>query len=366
MGVLRFPRPMGIYIPYSSSQTLTTDMISPPLSPGDYDNSETIATSTMPALEYISSKLQQKLMHVTLLVGRGAPMPASDEMMVIPVTSLDEADSQELQRIVAKAVRKFGLGNSWAEALSRSRRERDANSYLVQQSIRQNEVLFSREGLTLLSMDRLYTFKRRLCVLSRQAGGMSQDAIQPYIASCVQLLHRTITDFQGRTFGKAFFHRVYKQLDIDDQLLTRVARAYREEHGQEGIVIPQPAVQQPRRTQTTTTTNTTSTRRDHGPDKTVPSRPAVQRTLPRTQTTTATTTTSTKARRPLTHRRGPPPTSSNSPRQIKRGPKTPLSASDITPVTRGEWNFYMARENKAWEKPTVTKWTPSPTVLVGV
>lgn len=365
MGVLRFPRPVGIYIPYSSSQTLTTDMISPPLSPGDYDNSETIVTSTMPALEYISSKLQQKLMHVTLLVGRGAPMPASDEMMVIPVTSLNEADNQMLQRTVAKAVRKFGLGNSWTEALSRSQHERDDNAYLVQQSIRQNDVLFSREGLTLLSMDRIYTFKRRLCILSRQAGGMSQDAIQPYITSCVQLLHRTITDFQGRTFSKALFHRVYKQLDIDDQLLTRVARAYREEYGQDGIVTPQPAAQQPRRTQTTTTT-TTNTRREHAQEKTVLSRTAIQRTLPRTQTMTAATTTSTKARRPLTHRRGPPPTSSNSPRQIKRGPKTPLSASDVTPVTQGEWNFYMACDKKAWAKPTVTKWTPSPTVLVGV
>lgn len=364
MGVLRFPRPMGIYIPYSSSQTFTTDMISPPLSPGDYDNSETIATSIMPALEYISSKLQQKLMHVTLLVGRGTPMPASDQMMVIPVTSLDEAESQLLQRTVAKAVRKFALGNSWTEALSRSQHERHAHGYLVQQSIRQNEVLFSREGLTLLGMDRIYTFKRRLCVLSRQAGGMSQDEVQPYITSCVHLLHRTIADFQGRPFGKDFFHRVYEQLDVDDQLLTRVARAYREEHGQEGIVLPRLAVQQPRRPQTTTTT-TANTRREHGQERTVlASRTGIQRSLPRTQTTTATTT-STKTRRPLTHRRGPPPTSSNSPKQIKRGPKTPLSASDVTPITQGEWNFYMARENMRWAKPTVTKWTPSPTVLVG-
>lgn len=360
MGVLRFPRPMGIYVPYSSSQTLTTDMISPPLSPGYYDNSEAITTSIMPALEYISSKLQQKLMHVTLLVGRGAPMPASDQMMVIPVTSLDEAESQLLLRIVAKAVRKFALGNSWTEALSRSQDERHAHGYLVQQSIRQNEVLFSREGLTLLSLDRLYTFKRRLCILSGQAGGMSQDDIEPYITSCVHLLHRTIADFQGRPFGKAFFHRVYKQLGVSDELLTRVARAYREEHGQEGIVLPQPAVQQPPRTQTTTTT--TNTQREHGQEKIVLPRTAVQRPLPRTQTTT---TTSTKTRRPLTHRRGPPPTSSNSPKQIKRGPKTPLSASDVTPITQGEWNFYMAHDNMCWAKSTVTKWTPSPTVVLG-
>lgn len=336
MGVLRFPRPTGIYVPYSSSQTLTTDMISPPLSPSLHGDSEAITASIIPALEYISSKLQQKLMHVTLLVGRGAPFPSSpaaNQMMVIPVASLDESDRQVLQRIVAKATRKFGLGTSWPDALSRSQHERHAQLYLIQQSIRQNEVLFSDEGLTLLSMDRIYTFKRRLCILSRQYSSMSDDDAEPYIASCVQLLHRTIADFQGRPFSKAFFHRIYEQLDVQDDLLARVARAYQAEHRQEGIVLPRPAPQP------------------------LHSQPSAART-------TTTSTAGVRSRRSPIRRKCPPPTASNLPKQARRGPKTPLSASDVTPITQNEWNLFVGGE-RCFPKTTVTKWTPSPTVFVG-
>lgn len=76
MGVLRFPRPRptGIYVPRSTTPILTTDMISPPLSPSIYGESDNVTASIIPALEYISSKLQQKLVHITLLIGR-KPIP---------------------------------------------------------------------------------------------------------------------------------------------------------------------------------------------------------------------------------------------------------------------------------------------------
>lgn len=324
MGVLRFPRPSGIYVPYSSSQSLTTDMISPPLSPGIHGDSDAITASIIPALEYISSKLQQKHLHVTLLVGRGAPFPSSpssNQMMVIPVASLDESDRNLLHRVISKAARKFGLGSGWADALSQSQYERHAQLYLIQQSIRQNEVLFSDEGLTLLSMDRIYTFKRRLCILSHQYSSMSDADAEPYIASCVQLLHRTIADFQGRPFSKAFFHRIYEQLNVHDDLLAQVGRAYQAEHGQEGIIFPRPA-QQPLHSETAA------------------------------------------AARPRRSRKCPPPTASNMPKLVKRGPKTPLSASDVTPTTQNEWDM-IAPGERCFPKMTVTKWTPSPIVFVG-
>ncbi|KAF7594554.1 hypothetical protein BBP40_009001 [Aspergillus hancockii] len=315
MGVLRLPRPTGVYLPSSPTRSLTTDMISNPLSPDFTFDAETLPPSILPALEYISYKLEQKMMHVTLLVGRGKPYPTGQpsDLILIPIDELDQQTWRTVFRAVTKAASKFSLGQSWTDALNRSQYERQANEYLVQQSIMQNEVIFSREGLTLLNVDRIYTFKRRLCILSNQGKNIQES----YVTSCVQLLNRTIEDFQGRPFSKAFFHRVYEQLDVRDELLTHVAITYKKQFGQEGIVLP------PR------------PRAEHS------SRNSPMRTV--------------RARRepnPPRYRAVP----------MKRGPKTPQSASDVTPITRNEWNFLVGSDFRQ-PKPTVTKWTPSPTVL---
>ncbi|KAE8352232.1 hypothetical protein BDV28DRAFT_135462 [Aspergillus coremiiformis] len=315
MGVIRLHRPAAIYVPSSPTRSLTTDMISSPLSPDFTFDSETLPPSILPALEYISSRLQQKMMHVTLLVGRGKPYPTGrpSDLMVIPIDDLNQPTWRALFRAVVKAASKFSLGQSWADALNRSQYERQTNEYLVQQSIMQNEVIFSREGLTLLNVDRIYTFKRRLCILSHQ--GKSPEA--SCVTSCVQLLHRTIDDFQGRPFSKAFFHRVYEQLGVRDELLTHVAQIYKKQFGQEGIILPpRPLAEHSSR---------------NFPKRTVRAR---------------------REPNPPRYRAAP----------AKRGPKTPQSASDVTPITRNEWNILVSSDLRQ-AKPTVTKWTPSPTVL---
>ncbi|PYH91807.1 hypothetical protein BO71DRAFT_331353 [Aspergillus ellipticus CBS 707.79] len=332
MGVMRLPRPTGVYVPSSPTRSLTSDMISPPLSPAFNFDSETLTPSILPALEYISSKLEQKMMHVTLLVGRGKPYPTGQpsDLIVIPITPLDATAWRIMYRTVAKGANKFSLGQSWTDALNRSQYERQAHDYLIQQSIMQNEVIFSREGLTLLNLDRIYTFKRRLCILSHR-GTFPEES---YISSCAQLLHRTIQDFHGRPFSRAFFHRVYEQLDVPDDLLTRVATSFKKEYKQEGIIVPpQPMAEHPRKAE--------YTRKTEYPQKVEHPRKSPLRAA--------------RAAR----RQNPPPTRYMMP--TKRGPKTPLSASDVTPITRNEWN--MLKTDLPTAKATVTKWTPSPTVM---
>lgn len=324
MVVMRIPRPTGIYIPTSPMRLLTSEMISPPLSPEFTFDSDAILPSILPALEYISSRLQTKMMHVTLLVGRGKPYPTGEpsDLMVIPITKLDLPSWKVLERIIAKGSKKFSLGQSWSDALCRSQRERQANEYLVQQSIMQNEVVFSQEGLTLLNMDRIYTFKRRTCVLSNRPFSRSDSQS---MTSCVQLLHRLMADFQGRPFSKAFFHRVYEQLDIKDELLAAVAATYKQTYDQEAIILPPPRkVDEPKK----------------APVKVVAKTPKA-------------TIKTVRVRRP------PPPAKSAT--SSRRGPKTPLSASDVTPITRNEWNLIKTQDIRL--QPTVTKWTPSPTVF---
>ncbi|KAL6235007.1 hypothetical protein BDW75DRAFT_210797 [Aspergillus navahoensis] len=328
MVAIRLPRPTGVYVP-NSPRSVTSDMISSPLSADFNFDSETLTPSIIPALEYISHKLQQKLMHVTLLVGRGKPYPTGQpsDLIVIPSTTLEPSVSRTLTRTVAKAAARFALGQSWSDALARSHHERHANEYLIERSILQNEVVFSREGLTLLNVDRIYTFKRRLCILSTSCPTSKSKATathESYINSCVRLLHRTIEDFNGRPFSKAFFHRVYEQLDVSDELLAHVADVYRKQYKQDGIVIPpapKPAVLVVEK-------------------KKSPVR-AVRIKKPST-----------------TQKSGLSPAGT----LTKRGPKTPLSASDVTPITRNEWNLLFGPGFKKTQ-PTITKWTPSPTVL---
>jgi hypothetical protein len=340
MGVIRFARPTGIYVPNSPTR-LTNDMISPPLSPDFNFDAETVTLSTLPALEYISTKLQQRMMHVTLLVGRGKPYPTGEpsDLMIIPITSLDAQAWRILERAIAKAAKKFSLGQSWSDALNRSQYERHANEYLVQQSILQNEVVFSQEGLTLLNMDRIYTFKRRLCILSNRPFSRTDDQS---IASCVKLLHRLIADFQGRPFSKAFFHRVYEQLDVRDGLLTAIAAAYKSTHKLDAIILPpQPKIEQ----------------RKPVIEKPMMEKQMIQKPAAQKPVTQKTATRAVRAKRPVQpakcsiQRIGAP---------AKRGPKTPLSASDVTPITRNEWNILVSQDIRL--QPTVTKWTPSPTV----
>ncbi|KAH8696052.1 hypothetical protein BGW36DRAFT_380131 [Talaromyces proteolyticus] len=312
-------------------------MISPPLSPDFNFDSDALTPSTLPALEYISQKLQQKSLHVTLLVGRGQPVPTGQpaDLIIIPVTKLDLPSWKIFYKIVEKGAKKFSLGQCWTDALNEHLSLRLKNEYLVEQSIRQNDILFSQEGLTLLNVDRIYTLKRRLCVLANtQQTKKNTVNEEKYISSCVHLLHKTVTNCQGRPFSLGFFHRVYEHLSVTDDLLTKVATAYKARYGQDGIVIPKP--------------------------KAVPTAAPVRREAARRSPVMRV---GPRARRPgMASSRNVPtrvPSRAGTP---KRGPKTPISASDVTPITRNEWNILIGPEFYQ-NKPTITMWVPTPSAV---
>jgi hypothetical protein len=353
-------------------------MISPPLSPEFSFDSETIIPSILPAMEYVSCKLQQRMMHVTLLVGRGKPYPTGQpsDLMVIPVTPLEPQSSRLLERSLAKASRKFSLGTSWTDALGRSQYERQANEGLVKQSILQNEVVFSQEGLTLLNMDRIYTFKRRMCILSNRPFSRSDE---PSMTSCIQLLHRIVGDYQGRPFSKAFFHRVYEQLDIPDEHLTAIATAYKSMYKKDAIIIP--PVPEPERIPELLPVRTKVEQVQHVKIEQAPKVNIVKLERPSkiniVKAEQPPKVKAVKADRPREHLKSPRESVKKSPvvhtvrgrrqppvskmrYQTRRGPKTPLSASDVTPITRNEWNII---SKDVRQQPKVTKWTPSPTVF---
>ncbi|OKL60933.1 hypothetical protein UA08_03622 [Talaromyces atroroseus] len=359
----------GLRLALSSPRTITSDMISPPLSPDFNFDSDVLTSSTLPALEYISEKLQQKTLHVTLLLGRGRPTPTGQpaDLIVIPVTKLDPQSYKIFYKIVEKGAKKFSLGQGWTDALDQYSRQQAQNEYLIGQSIRQNEILFTQEGLTVLNVDRIYTLKRRLCVLTTaQAAGNFNHDENKCISSCVHLLHQTITSCQGRPFSFGFFKRAYEHLDVADGLLNKVASEYKSRYEQEGIILNTP--------------------------KSSPALPALKKELARKETARKdavrkeaarklpairTSASITRVRRSAM---GPPsvrnshihyghghipsraPSRAGTPR---RGAKTPVSASDVTPITRNEWNILIGPDFYQ-NKPTVTMWVPNPPAVAVV
>ncbi|OAT12750.1 hypothetical protein BDBG_08061 [Blastomyces gilchristii SLH14081] len=299
MGVLHLANP-ATYISDSRPRLITTSMISEPLSPDlDSDFGDgALPTTVLPALEYISNKLGA-CTHLTFLVGCSTPLPIAhqSELTLAPIAPLDQQIWRTLHRIVQKATRKFSLGPAWSNALQRSQQRQslneNCNEYLIRQSILQNDVLFSQEGLTLLSIDRLYTIKCRLHAYSR---GLARENGIPdhlYIKSCVRLLRQTVADYKGRQFSLAFFTRIYKDLAVPEHLLVEVANEYQAKYGRAGIVLPQ--------------------------KKPSPAAPPKEQQQAR-----------------------PPQKKRKNADGIKRlAPRTPLSASDVTPITQGEWQMLL-------------------------
>ncbi|OJD16755.1 hypothetical protein AJ78_03093 [Emergomyces pasteurianus Ep9510] len=322
MGVLRLPNPIATYIPDSRSRLITTSMISQPLSP-DLDSNfgdGALPTSVLPALEYISNKLGA-CTHLTILVGCSTPLPFAHqpELTLAPVAPLDQQTWRTLHRIVQKATKKFSLGPAWSNALQRSQQcqslNGNCNEYLSRQSIMQNDVLFSQEGLTLLSIDRLYTIKCRLHAYSQGAALETGIPDHLYIKSCVKLLRQTVADYKGRPFSLAFFNRVYEDLSVPENLLVEVANEYQAKYGRTGIVLPQ--------------------------------KPSLS-TPPKGQQ---------QAQQPQKRKKNAD--------GIKRlAPRTPLSASDVTPITQSEWQLLL-NNHVLQQRNNITLHIPLPVRPVG-
>ncbi|PGH13081.1 hypothetical protein AJ80_06453 [Polytolypa hystricis UAMH7299] len=306
MVVLRLPRSVSILKSHGHYASITPSMISSPLECNHLSDFDILPALVLPAIEYISNKLQSKSIHVTLIVGRGNPLPIDhrSEILIVPTTPLEPLTWRTLLKFVEKATKKFSLSPAWATAFRQSQNTPFHNKFLLRQSILQNEVLFSQEGLTLLNIDRIYTIKHRLHMLSRGGEVIPE---QLYIKSCIQLLRKTIRGYDGRPFSMGFFCYVYDHLNFPKDLLVRVAKEYKSTHGEIGIVLLE----------------------DLKPKEKPKEKPR---------------------EKPKEKRRfvAPPPARQLSRRRKREsprpGPKTPQTASDVTPITRNEWNILRMAE----------------------
>ncbi|KAK8049932.1 hypothetical protein PG994_011662 [Apiospora phragmitis] len=137
---------------------------------------------------------------------------------LLHATPLSAKDEKTLRATFYKAERKYRAGASWLPPATTAA-ACGLSGDLIRRSLLQNEVLFSAEGLTLLGLDRLYTFKAALSAYARTtlpASSLTKPLLLP--------ADRMMED-------AADLHRRYDWIGVSASALSDVERMYRRAYG---------------------------------------------------------------------------------------------------------------------------------------
>ncbi|KAK7924078.1 hypothetical protein PG985_006132 [Apiospora marii] len=155
---------------------------------------------------------------------------------LIHATPPSARDEKILRAIFYKAERKYRAGTGWLPPATTAT-ACGLSGDLIRRSLLQNEVLFSAEGLTLLGLDRLYTFKAALSAYARTtlpASSLTKPLIMPadrMMEDAVDKLRRLVLANGGRPITKADLHRRYDWIGVSASALSDVERMYRRAYG---------------------------------------------------------------------------------------------------------------------------------------
>ncbi|KAI0446010.1 hypothetical protein F4803DRAFT_75953 [Xylaria telfairii] len=170
-----------------------------------------------------------------------------------PVSPKDE---RTIRATIAKAERKFQIGMGGLPAVTTAS-GCGLSADLVRRSIQQNEVLFSSEGMTLLGLDRLYSFKAALSAYAKsiitpnsriqtpvRSPGLSNHPISTMpptptstaadssrLEDAVDCLRRLVLSNGGRSVPKADLYRSFDWMGVNPTALSDVERMYRRAYG---------------------------------------------------------------------------------------------------------------------------------------
>lgn len=213
---------------------------SPELSSFEWDMQST-CIPMLPAVRYISRKLAQRKLYVALIV--------SDQgRTVMPAWHLPRATQVIMTKIVRKACSKFRHGPNWMTAMAANSSKQNASEvfdidgvdpYLIRRSMIQHEVVFSGEGLILLTIDHVYTFKQFVSMLSTITH--APISRPKCLFSCIELLRRINLIYTGRKPLKGYFLRVYDDIPVEPEILKEVFSTYTMKYGDISMlgVIPE-------------------------------------------------------------------------------------------------------------------------------
>ena len=143
-------------------------------------------------------------------------------LRLVHATTLGVKQERVLRQTIEKAERKFRIGTDWlSPAMNPS--TYGLSTDIIRRSILQNEVLFGAEGLTLLALDHLYTFKSALA-----AYAASGDAFR--LEDAVDELRRYVLK-NNRGLLRADLLAAYPGLRFREAALADVRRMYRRAYG---------------------------------------------------------------------------------------------------------------------------------------
>ena len=187
------------------------------------------------AFHYISGKLAYHGIHVAIVVKNSRPE-------LLPAWPIGIQTQHLLSKFVQKANEKYTLDLPWLKALlglcnpieAREIFESQrAISYLVHRSIVQRDIIYSGDGLTVLAVDCIYTFKSLLADLGAEnAIPLFRDDCKE---SCVELLKHVNKMYKDIVLSKGYLSRAYTQFTCSEDVLEEVCEAYRARFGLEGI-----------------------------------------------------------------------------------------------------------------------------------
>ncbi|KAK1598548.1 uncharacterized protein LY79DRAFT_586624 [Colletotrichum navitas] len=159
----------------------------------------------------------------TITDASGPMSPNPFGVRLIHADLLTDKQERTLRQTIERAEKKFRIGTEWLPPVVDGS-ACGVTSNLIRRSIVQNEVLFASDGLTLVSLDRLYTFKAALSSYSRTDAPLRlEDAVDE--------LRRLILSRAGRKVSKSELLRSYDWLGVTDVALNDVDKMYRRAYG---------------------------------------------------------------------------------------------------------------------------------------
>jgi hypothetical protein len=165
-------------------------------------------------------------------------------------------DEKIIRAITAKAERKFHTAIGALSTIM-TPLACGLSPGLIRRSVEQNEVLFSSEGLTLLGLDRLYSFKAALAAYARSfvkpssrihtplaSPGLSNHPVHPMsptptstapdstrLEDAVDSLRRLVLSNGDRPIAKADLYRSFDWMGVNPTALADVERMYKRAYG---------------------------------------------------------------------------------------------------------------------------------------
>ncbi|KAL5612762.1 hypothetical protein BROUX41_004153 [Berkeleyomyces rouxiae] len=149
--------------------------------------------------------------------------PCTLGIRLIQTTKLDAKTSRTMHHVLNKTRVKFGIGYDMLPQITAP----DAcglTDTIIRRSINQDEILYGSKGLTLISLDRFYTFKSALSSYSR-TGSPSR------LEDAVDELRRLYLANGSRKVCRSYINRSYDWLSVGDQAFADVDIMYRRAYG---------------------------------------------------------------------------------------------------------------------------------------